>query len=304
VTLQPKDVPAGGFVRVPNERDHANTTKVRVRFPPGFLFISYEPVAGWTVKVTKRKLPTPAEVFGEKIGLEVAEVAFTASRGAGIAPGQFRDFGLSLRMPDKAGSTLTFKALQTYDNAEVVRWIGPPDAEEPAPQVKLTANSETSATTSWSTRRWACRARGRSTSMLASAPSTPTPRAPRSRCASGDGSPACVAPSGRCGRSVAQRPREVVGVVHHERHGHPAQQGARVRPRQQAAGEHDRARQAVMHAQAADVDARSRVVTDDAHEPGLDGCGCRARVLGCRVSSHGGSVVAVEAPPVVAGDSW
>jgi uncharacterized protein len=41
-------------------------------------------------------------------------------------------------MPEKP-STLTFKALQTYSNGEVVRWIGPPDADEPAPQVKLTA---------------------------------------------------------------------------------------------------------------------------------------------------------------------
>ncbi len=34
---------------------------------------------------------------------------------------------------------MTFKAVQTYSNGEVVRWIGPPDSEEPAPQVKLTA---------------------------------------------------------------------------------------------------------------------------------------------------------------------
>jgi periplasmic copper chaperone A len=42
-------------------------------------------------------------------------------------------------VPDKAGSTLAFPAVQTYSSGEVVRWIGPPDAEEPAPQVKLTA---------------------------------------------------------------------------------------------------------------------------------------------------------------------
>ena len=42
-------------------------------------------------------------------------------------------------VPDKAGGTLAFKAVQTYSNGEVVRWIGPPDADEPAPQVKLTS---------------------------------------------------------------------------------------------------------------------------------------------------------------------
>ncbi len=34
---------------------------------------------------------------------------------------------------------LTFKVLQYYDNGEVVRWIGPPDSEEPAPQIDVTA---------------------------------------------------------------------------------------------------------------------------------------------------------------------
>ena len=78
------------------------------------------------------------EQFGEQVTEEVGQIAFTAD-GEGIAPGQFQDFGLSLGVPDKAGSTLTFKAVQTYSSGEVVRWIGPPDSESPAPQVKLTA---------------------------------------------------------------------------------------------------------------------------------------------------------------------
>ena len=36
--------------------------------------------------------------------------------------------------PDEPGTSLTFKALQTYDDGEVVRWIGAPDADEPAPR--------------------------------------------------------------------------------------------------------------------------------------------------------------------------
>ena len=31
------------------------------------------------------------------------------------------------------------KAIQTYEGGEVVRWIGAPDSEEPAPQITLTA---------------------------------------------------------------------------------------------------------------------------------------------------------------------
>jgi uncharacterized protein len=143
VTLQPNEAPADGFtrlaVRVPNERDNASTTKVQVKFPPGFYSVSYEPVADWNVDVKMRKLDKPAEQFGEEVTEEVAQVSISTS-GAGIAPGQFRDFGLSLKMPNEAaGTALTFKALQTYSNGEVVRWIGPPDADEPAPQVTLTA---------------------------------------------------------------------------------------------------------------------------------------------------------------------
>ena len=47
------------------------------------------------------------------------------------------DFPLSVQVPDKAGTTLTFKALQTYDDGKVVRWIGPAGSDEPAPQVKV-----------------------------------------------------------------------------------------------------------------------------------------------------------------------
>lgn len=126
-------------MRVPSERDNASTTEVEVQFPPGFLFASTEPVPGWEAKIAMRKLDKPVEQFGEQIGEEVGQVTFTANNeAAGIGPGEFQDFGLSLSTPDKP-STLTFKAVQTYSSGEVVRWIGPPDSEAPAPQVKLAA---------------------------------------------------------------------------------------------------------------------------------------------------------------------
>jgi periplasmic copper chaperone A len=148
VTLQPSEAPAGGFtrldVRVPNERDNAGTTKVVVQMPPGFLSVSTEPVPGWDGAVTMRQLDEPVEEFGERVTEEVDRITFTAQGEANaIQPGEFRDFGLSLRVPEgRPGSMLTFKALQTYSNGEVVRWIGPPDSEEPAPQVELTPAEE------------------------------------------------------------------------------------------------------------------------------------------------------------------
>jgi uncharacterized protein YcnI len=144
VTLQPDEVTAGDFtrldVRVPNERDNASTTKVEMRFPPGFLSVSTEPVPGWNAEVSMRKLDKPVEQFGERVTEEVDRVTLTAQGEANaIGPGQFRDFGLSVGVPDKPGATLKFPAVQTYSSGEVVRWIGPEDAESPAPQVKLTA---------------------------------------------------------------------------------------------------------------------------------------------------------------------
>jgi len=147
VTLQPEEAAAGDFtvldVRVPNERDDSATTRVAVQFPPGFIFASYQPVAGWSVDVKMEKLAKPITSHGEEITEQVSQMTWTADRGkAGIQPGQFMDFPISVQIPDKAGDTLTFKAIQTYDNGEVVRWIGAPESEEPAPRVAVTEGSE------------------------------------------------------------------------------------------------------------------------------------------------------------------
>jgi periplasmic copper chaperone A len=143
VTLQPNETAAKGFtvedVRVPNERDKADTTKVDVKFPPGFAEVSYQVVPGWTTKVIKTKLAKPIQTDDGPVTEQVSEIIWTADKGSGIAPGQFQDFPLSVQVPDKAGQKLTFKALQTYSNGEIVRWIGAPGSDTPAPQVTVTA---------------------------------------------------------------------------------------------------------------------------------------------------------------------
>jgi uncharacterized protein YcnI len=88
VTLQPSEVPAGGFtrldVRVPTERPDASTTKVEVQFPPGFTTVSTEPVPGWTAKVARVKLAKPqVNDEGEKITDRVDTVTWTAGGQAG-----------------------------------------------------------------------------------------------------------------------------------------------------------------------------------------------------------------------------
>jgi uncharacterized protein len=146
VTLQPSSAAAGTYtrldVRVPNERDDASTTKVEVQFPDGFASASYEPVAGWDVKVTKKQLATPVQTDDGEITEGVDTITWTAkSEADAIPPGAFEDFGLSVQIPGKAGDKLTFKALQTYSNDEVVRWIGAEDSDNPAPIVSVTAEA-------------------------------------------------------------------------------------------------------------------------------------------------------------------
>ena len=142
VTLQPDEADAEAFVvenvRVPNEQDDASTNKVSVQFPDGFAEVSFQPVAGWKVAVKKTKLATPITTDeGDKLTEQVSEVTWS---GGKIGPGEFQDFPVSLQMPAKP-QTLTFKAIQTYDNGDVTRWIEPPDGEEPAPQVKVAAEA-------------------------------------------------------------------------------------------------------------------------------------------------------------------
>lgn len=140
VTVQPDTATAGAYtvvdVRVPNETDGTDTTKVTLRLPAGFASVAYQPVPGWKVAVKKEKLATPVQTDDGPITEGVTEVTWS---GGKIPPGAFQDFPLSVLMPDKAGTTLTFKALQTYADGEVVRWIGAPTADQPAPTVKLEA---------------------------------------------------------------------------------------------------------------------------------------------------------------------
>lgn len=150
VSVQPQGEAAkGGYAtvnfKVPNERDNASTVKLEVNLPTEHPLASVMPqaVPGWKVEVTKAKLAKPLEVHGKQITEAVSKVTWTAD-GSKIEPGHFQQFPLSLgRLPEDADQ-LVFKALQTYDNKEVVRWIeetkeGAPEPESPAPVLKLSA---------------------------------------------------------------------------------------------------------------------------------------------------------------------
>lgn len=135
VTVQPDQAVTASFarfvVRVPNERDAAATTKVEVQLPEELVAVSFEPKPGWQRTVERRPRSAPVQVFGEQVTDYVASVTWQGGR---IEPGEFAEFGFSARTPEQP-TTLRFPAVQTYDGGEVVRWVGPPDAEAPAARV-------------------------------------------------------------------------------------------------------------------------------------------------------------------------
>ncbi|MFH8628638.1 YcnI family protein [Streptomyces lydicus] len=149
VSVQSQSAPKGGFAtvdfKVPNERDDASTVKLEVNLPTDHPLASVmpQPVPGWKVSVTKTKLAKPIEMEGEKINEAPSKITWTAD-GKGIEPGQFQQFPLSVGQLPENADQLVFKALQTYDNKDVVRWIEPtkegaPEPENPAPVLHLTA---------------------------------------------------------------------------------------------------------------------------------------------------------------------
>lgn len=139
VTVQPQEAATGSFarfvVRVPNERDDAATVKIEVRFPDTVTHTAFQPKDGWTRTVTMKTLDEPVEVFGEPVTEVIDAVTWEGGR---IEPGEFDEFGFSVRTPEEPG-TLVFSAIQTYSSGEEVRWVGEADGEQPAARVQLVA---------------------------------------------------------------------------------------------------------------------------------------------------------------------
>ncbi|GFH38709.1 YcnI family copper-binding membrane protein [Streptomyces pacificus] len=150
VSVQPEGEAAkGGFAtvnfKVPNERDNASTVKLEITLPADHPLSSAlpQPVPGWEAEVTRAKLDKPLSVHGRQVTEAASKITWT-STGGKIGPGQFQQFPVSLGQLPEDTDELVFKALQTYDNKEVVRWIEEPqdgaaEPDFPAPVLTLAA---------------------------------------------------------------------------------------------------------------------------------------------------------------------
>ena len=153
VTVNPDTAEQGGFAeltfRAPTEREDAATTRLRVLFPAEqpLAFVSVKPQPGWDYQVRKAALPEPLDVDGTQIREAVSSITWTAKSGdAAVQPGEYEEFSVSAG-PLPNADQIVFKAIQTYDSGEVVRWIeeaapGAEEPEHPAPVLALTPSTD------------------------------------------------------------------------------------------------------------------------------------------------------------------
>jgi uncharacterized protein YcnI len=106
-------------VIVPNEKE-ARTVEVTLQIPKDVLPFSFEEPEGWT-----------------RENQEGADGSLESVTWKGeLAEDGFARFSFLASTPEQEGE-IAWKALQTYDDGSVSRWIGAPDAENPAAVTRI-----------------------------------------------------------------------------------------------------------------------------------------------------------------------
>lgn len=149
IEVSPDRATPGGYARValqvPDESDSASTVQLDVALPADQPIASVRVMAvpGWTVSTGTTRLATPIKTDdGDEVTTAVTKITWTAtSADTGIKPGRFEEFVIWLGPLPNAGK-LVLKAVQTYSDGTVVRWIdepveGQPEPEHPAPVLTL-----------------------------------------------------------------------------------------------------------------------------------------------------------------------
>ncbi|HWC36482.1 MAG TPA: YcnI family protein [Mycobacteriales bacterium] len=147
----------GGYAvldfKVPSESDTASTIKLDVTFDTPVASADPQIVPGWTIKTKQVKLPQPVTTDDGTITVGVGEIVWTANGTTakdGVPPGDFQQFFVSAGTLPTADK-MTFRAIQTYSDGSVVKWIEPtiegqPEPDHPAPSLVLTPADATSST--------------------------------------------------------------------------------------------------------------------------------------------------------------
>ena len=120
--VAPND-PVKFTVLVPGERE-SQTTRVAMKMPAELLPFAYEETPGWQRRLVKAANGS------------VEQIVWTGR----LAHDGFVEFSFLAGTPPRTGQ-LTFKAVQTYSDGTVVRWIGAPNSERPAPVARIVAGA-------------------------------------------------------------------------------------------------------------------------------------------------------------------
>ena len=143
VTAQPDTGVAGSYFHltftVPHGCDGSPTISLRIKIPEGVTSVKPQMKAGWNVTIKTRKLDPP--IKGER-GQTITETVDEVDWRGGPLPNELYDtFGLSMKLPEGAGQTLYFQAVQECEKG-TNRWIEIPasgqnrkDLRQPAPTV-------------------------------------------------------------------------------------------------------------------------------------------------------------------------
>lgn len=130
--------------RVPTESETASTVSLSVELPAAtpFAFVSARQLPGWQVTAPEQELGTTVKSGDFSLTKAVTRVTWTASAAAGVPPGEYQEFSLSVGPFPSGVSEMTFPATQTYSDGTVVRWNQPApangaEAEDPVPSLSL-----------------------------------------------------------------------------------------------------------------------------------------------------------------------
>jgi len=152
VTVDPLSAPQGATVKLsfhaPNADPTAKMTGLQVAFPTPpatpIATVTVEPIAGWNIKVTTENLAKAITTDDGTVDTIVKEIDWTAKSTAdGIGANQFGEFTIDADGLPTNENQVAFKAIQTYSDGSVVRWIDPvtpggPEAPHPTPILQLT----------------------------------------------------------------------------------------------------------------------------------------------------------------------
>lgn len=122
--ITPERVPAAGvstFVLSVAGEEASPATTIAMQLPLGMTNVEPAPARGWQVSRADRVITWS---------------------GGSIQQGQEGRFEITAQFPNSPGETLVFPVVQTYEDGTVVRWIGAPASDTPAPRITLTAAAQ------------------------------------------------------------------------------------------------------------------------------------------------------------------